>query len=71
VHRLMASCLSDACRLQALIDVSKYPDDVEVPSFQRLAVCGKCGGRRVDVRLERAAIDREPHGEAVAVKRTK
>ena len=33
-----------------VIEVSKYPDDVEVPSFQRRAKCGKCGGKRVDVR---------------------
>jgi len=32
---------------QRLIDVSKYPTTVEVPSFQRRA---KCGGKRVDVR---------------------
>ena len=34
---------------QALINVSSYPDDVEVPSFQRRA---KCGGRgnKIDVR---------------------
>ena len=30
---LVANCLNDACRHQGLIDVSKYPDDVEVPSF--------------------------------------
>jgi hypothetical protein len=35
VQRLIASCLNDACRHQGLIDVSKYPDDVEVPSFAR------------------------------------
>jgi hypothetical protein len=50
VHRLIASCLNDACRHQALIDVSSYGDDVEVPSFQRRAKCGKCGGKNVDVR---------------------
>jgi hypothetical protein len=52
VHHLVAYCLNDACRHQALIDVSSYPDDVEVPSFQRRIKCGKCGrrGRWVDVR---------------------
>jgi hypothetical protein len=52
VHHLVAFCHNDACRHQALIDVSKYPDDVEVPSFQCRATCGKCGvrGRRIDVR---------------------
>jgi hypothetical protein len=33
VHHLIATCLSDACRHQGPIDVSKYPDDTEVPSF--------------------------------------
>jgi hypothetical protein len=28
-----------------LIDVSKYPDDAEVPSFARKIVCAKCGAR--------------------------
>ena len=34
VTRLIASCLNDACRHVALIDVSKYPADTEVPSFR-------------------------------------
>ena len=50
VHHLIAYCLNNSCRHSALIDVSSYPDDVEVPSFQRRAKCGKCGGKRVDVR---------------------
>jgi hypothetical protein len=52
VHHLIAYCLNDAYHHQALIDVSKYPDDVEVPSFQCRIKCGKCGrkGRWVDVR---------------------
>ncbi len=52
VHHLIAYCLHDACRHQALIDVSSYPGDVEVPSFQRRIKCGKWGRRRrwVDVR---------------------
>jgi len=35
-----------------LIDVSKFPDDVEVPSFAAKIVCAKCGarGRHIDVR---------------------
>jgi hypothetical protein len=31
-----------------LIDVSGYPDDVEIPSWR--AKCNKCGDKRVDVR---------------------
>jgi hypothetical protein len=44
--------LKDACRHQGLIDVSKYPDDTEVPSFASKVVCAKCGarGRHIDVR---------------------
>jgi hypothetical protein len=41
-----------------MIDVSKYPDDIEVPSFGRKVVCAKCGARepthRRAAELERA-----------------
>ena len=52
VHHLIAFCLNDACRHQALIDVAAYGDLIEVPSFQRRTKCGKCGskGRWIDVR---------------------
>jgi hypothetical protein len=53
VRHLIAYCLNDSCRHQAVIDVSSYADDVEVPSFQRRIKCGKCGrkgSRWVDVR---------------------
>ena len=52
VQRLIASCLSDACRHTALIDVSSYPAVTEVPSFRPRMKCGKCGGRghKIDVR---------------------
>jgi hypothetical protein len=52
VHHLIATCLVDACRHQGIIDVSKYPDDIEVPAFASKIVCAKCGarGRRIDVR---------------------
>jgi hypothetical protein len=45
-------CLNDACRHQALIDVSSYPAETEVPYFRDKVVCGKCGSGRnkVDVR---------------------
>jgi hypothetical protein len=47
-----ASCLNDACRHVALIDVSKYPADTEVPWFRSRVVCAKCGsrGNKIDVR---------------------
>jgi hypothetical protein len=52
VHHLVATCLNDACRHTALIDVSKYPDDAGVQSFASKVVCAKCGGRGrlIDVR---------------------
>jgi hypothetical protein len=52
VQRLVASCLNDACRDVALIDVSSYPADTEVPYFRSRVVCAKCGskGNKIDVR---------------------
>ena len=52
VARLIASCLNDACRHVALIDVSAYPAETEVPSFRPRVVCAKCGsrGNKIDVR---------------------
>jgi hypothetical protein len=51
VQRLVASCLNPSCRHEALIDVSKYPEETEVPSFTKKVVCAKCGarGRHIDV----------------------
>ena len=46
LQRLIASCLNDACRHTALIDVSSYPADTEVPYFRDKVVCAKCGGRK-------------------------
>jgi hypothetical protein len=52
VRNLIAYCLNDACRHQALIDVSSYLADTPVPWFAGKVVCAKCGGRgrRIDVR---------------------
>jgi hypothetical protein len=52
VQNLVASCPNDACRHTALIDVSSYPADTEVPWFRSRVVCAKCGGRgnKIDVR---------------------
>ena len=41
VQHLMAFCHNNGCRHQARIDVSKCPDETEVPSF------GKCAIHRV------------------------
>ncbi len=50
VHHLIAYCHNDPCRHQAVIDVSSYAGDTPVPWFRTKMKCGKCGGRRVDVR---------------------
>jgi hypothetical protein len=50
VHRLIAFCRNDACRHQTVIDVSTYPAETPVPWFRSKVKCGKCGGKRVDVR---------------------
>jgi hypothetical protein len=69
VHHLIAFCHNDACRHQALIDVSKYSDETEVPSFRRRVKCGKMRGPRCGraAELERAAAEREPDRQAVAM----
>ena len=50
VRHLIGFCHNDACRHQALIDVSDCPDHLEVRWFQQRAKCAKWGGRNVDVR---------------------
>ena len=49
-QRLVASCLNDACRHVALIDVSAYPAETEVPSFRSRVKCGGSRGNKIDVR---------------------
>jgi hypothetical protein len=41
VQRLVASCLNDACRHTALIDVWSYPAETEMPWFHSRGVCAK------------------------------
>jgi hypothetical protein len=41
---MFASCLNDACRHTALVNVSSYPADTEVPWFRTRVVCAKRGG---------------------------
>jgi hypothetical protein len=43
VQRLIASCLNDACRHVALIDVSKYPADMAINKGSLLAGHGPAG----------------------------
>ena len=40
VQRLVASCLNEACRHVAVIDVSGYPGETEVLSFRFRVKCG-------------------------------
>src|SRR6476660_3922689 len=52
VRSLIAYCLNDACRHQAVIDVSSYPGDTLIPWFRTKVKCAKCGARhsKIDVR---------------------
>jgi hypothetical protein len=45
VKQLIASCLNDACRHTALIEVWSYPAETEIPYFKSRVVCAKCGAR--------------------------
>jgi hypothetical protein len=67
VQNLVASCLNDACRHVALIDVSKYPEDTEVPWFRSRELCAKCGsrGNKIDVRPN---WKEQPTGESLTGK---
>ena len=67
VQRLIASCLNDACRHVALIDVSAYPAETEVPSFGPRVACAKCGsrGNKIDVRPN---WKEQPTGESLTGK---
>ncbi|MBV8459059.1 MAG: hypothetical protein JO122_20890 [Acetobacteraceae bacterium] len=50
VQHLVVSCLNYLCGHTALIDVSTYPAGIEIPALAQRMKCGKCGGKRVDVR---------------------
>lgn len=52
VRNLVAYCLYDSCRHQAVIDVSSYPGDTPVPWFRTKVKCAKCSarGNKIDVR---------------------
>jgi hypothetical protein len=45
VQRLVASCLNEACRHVAVIDVSGYPAETEVLSFRSRVKCGSRGNK--------------------------
>src|SRR6478752_3367057 len=52
VRSLIAYCLNDACRHQAVIEVWSYPGDTPVPWFRSKVVCANRGARnsRIDVK---------------------
>jgi hypothetical protein len=55
VRHLIAYCLNDACRHPAVIDVSNYADDVEVPWFQERIKCRSVVGAGVGSTCGRTA----------------
>jgi hypothetical protein len=50
IHTLAAWCGGRGCNHQAVIDVSRYSDDVPVTSFGRRMVCTVCGAIGADAR---------------------
>jgi predicted DNA-binding ribbon-helix-helix protein len=62
VQRLIASCLNDACRHTALIDVWSYPAETEVPYFSRnvSAPSAATEGTRIDVRSNWSFVPSPP-----------
>ncbi len=50
VRGLLLVCVDPKCRHEATMSVDDYADTIELPSFAPRMVCGKCGGRRIQVR---------------------
>jgi hypothetical protein len=50
VRHLIAFCHNNACRRQAVIDLSKYPGDTLVSWFKSKIKHGKCGGNALTYR---------------------
>jgi hypothetical protein len=67
VQNLTASCLNDACRHVALIDVSSYPEDTDPRRVREVRRSGQQDRRSAE--LERAATERKPDRQAMAMKR--
>jgi hypothetical protein len=67
VQRLLVSRLNDACRHTALIDLSSYPADTEVPYFKSRVVCAKFG-RRGNKIYERPNWKEQPPSESLTGK---
>jgi hypothetical protein len=59
VRALAVSCLGRGCHHQCMLDMSRFGDDVTVPSFGPRLRCERCGRVGADVRpnwSERLAI---------------
>ena len=59
VRSLAVHCLGRGCDHQSVLDVSRFGDDVPVPSFGLRMRCEKCGHLGADARpnwQERAAV---------------
>jgi hypothetical protein len=73
VQRLVASCLNNACRHVALIDVSGFPAEMEVPSFSPARevreVRKRGGSHRRAAQLERTADVAEFDRQGLAMSR--
>jgi hypothetical protein len=50
VRTLAAWCLGRGCNHHRVLDVSRYPDDVAVPSFGPRLRCERCGHLGADAR---------------------
>jgi hypothetical protein len=70
VQRLIASCLNDACRHTALIEVWSYPAETEIPYFRSRVVCARCGSRGNHIDVRPNWKEQPPGGEGVAMSRT-
>ena len=62
VQNLIASCLNEACRHTALVDVSSYPAETKIPYFKSRVVFAKCGSRgdKIDVRPNWSFVQSRP-----------
>ena len=60
VRTLVAYCLNDLCRHQAIIEVWSYSPETTIAYFKNRVVCAKCGARRnkIDVMPNWKEVDR-------------
>ena len=67
MQRFIASCLNDACRHTALIEVWSYPAETEIPYFKSRVVCAKYGSRGNEIDL-RPNWNEQPPSESLTGK---